>query len=504
MSATLDVDAFLLLTLSNCSLAANGSRQSGSLALECVTIQIPEVPFGRDSEDRHLYLVLRMNELEFPIDPTTRITLKILETGSRNYTFMATDAEPEFVVTIALPNFPDPNFLDDVEIFEGILAQYADFQSEPVSDTPEFTPNIYDKADSDELRGHLVLVNQDNGEVVGEFDKKFSVQEDPALSEKGHEKDLVVIDIPESVDDAHYDADAMRIFASAIPSEQQDWITKSATMISHAISGSTTLLIAAISAGSSFYMNHSKPSTSRVSSSSSAGKSEPPPLPPRAVAFLSSARTRKGLAAVHSVSGQAVKVSAKTVAIIDGMVKRAVGNSKGKTKAQGTQGTLQPPMKPPLPPRTPSPSTSYLAPPPPYSSSPSEKPPLPPRQQPSPSPRSPSPMRPPLPPRKSGDPMASGEQVALKLSKKARILLSADLIWSTIDNSTQRILDSGTQNVGVVVGHKYGPEAAESSLLLAGTAQNLALVYIDIRGIGRRAILRRAGKEFVKGRISHH
>ncbi|KAF7359179.1 Senescence domain-containing protein [Mycena sanguinolenta] len=320
MSATLDVDAFLLLTLSNCSLLANGSRQSGSLALECVTIQFPDAPLGRDSEDRHLYLVLRMNELEFPIDPTTRIALKISEAGSRNYTFMATDAEPELVVTIVLPNFPDPHFLEDVEVFEGILAQYADFQNGLTSDPPEFIPNIYDKADSDELRGHLVLVNQDNGEVVGEFDKKFSVQEDPALSERGHEKDLVIIEVPESTDNAHYDADAMRIFASAIPPEQQDWITKSATMISHAISGSTTLLIAAISAGSSFYMNRSKPSP-RVSSSSSAGKSEPPPLPPRAVAFLSSAHTRKGLAAVHSVSGQAVKVSAKTVAIIDGMVK---------------------------------------------------------------------------------------------------------------------------------------------------------------------------------------
>ncbi|KAF8191523.1 hypothetical protein K438DRAFT_1591332 [Mycena galopus ATCC 62051] len=499
-----DVDAFLLLTLSNCSLVANGSHESGSLALECVTIRVPGASTSSNSsEDRQLYLVLRMNELEFPVDPTTRIILKMLESGSRKYTFMATDAEPEFVVTIALPNFTDAHFLEDVEIFEGIVAQYADLQTGAAPDIPDVTPNIYEKGDSEELRGHLVLVNQDNGEVVGEFDKKFSVQEDPKLSQTGHEKDLVIIEIPESLDDHHSDANAMEIFASAIPPEQQDWITKSATIISHAISGSTTLLLSAVSAGSSFYISHSKPSAQRVASSSSAssaGSSKvPPPLPPRAVAFLSSARTRKGLAAVHSVSGQAVKVSAKTVAIIDGMVKRAVGNSKGKGRPQGT---FPPPTKPPLPPRAPSPSPSYLAPPPPYSSSPSEKPALPPRRQPSPSP-SRSPIRPALPPRKSGEPNAPGERVAIKLSKKARILLSADLIWSTIDNSTQRILDSGTQNLGTVVGHKYGPEAAESSLLIAGTAQNLALVYIDMRGIGRRALLRRAGKEFVKGRVSH-
>jgi len=51
------------------------------------------------------------------------------------------------------------------------------------------------------------------------------------------------------------------------------------------------------------------------------------------------------------------------------------------------------------------------------------------------------------------------------------------------------------------VHHKYGAEAAESSLLVAGTARNIALVYIDMSGMGRRALLRRAGMSFVKGRV---
>lgn len=49
---------------------------------------------------------------------------------------------------------------------------------------------------------------------------------------------------------------------------------------------------------------------------------------------------------------------------------------------------------------------------------------------------------------------------------------------------------------------RYGPEAAETSQMLAGTARNAGLVYVDLRGIGRRAILKRAGKQFVKGRFS--
>ena len=53
-----------------------------------------------------------------------------------------------------------------------------------------------------------------------------------------------------------------------------------------------------------------------------------------------------------------------------------------------------------------------------------------------------------------------------------------------------------------MVGHKYGPEAAHSSLLMAGTARNVGLVYVDLKGVGRRALVRRAGRTFVKAQMS--
>jgi spartin len=88
-----------------------------------------------------------------------------------------------------------------------------------------------------------------------------------------------------------------------------------------------------------------------------------------------------------------------------------------------------------------------------------------------------------------------------KLTATRRLLISADLILSTIDDSGRKLLDSGANNIGRVVHHKYGAEAAESSLLVAGTARNVGLVYIDMSGMGRRALLRRAGMSFVKGRV---
>lgn len=48
---------------------------------------------------------------------------------------------------------------------------------------------------------------------------------------------------------------------------------------------------------------------------------------------------------------------------------------------------------------------------------------------------------------------------------------------------------------------RFGPDAAETSLLVAGTARNVVLVYVDMQGIGRRALLNRAGKQFIKARV---
>jgi spartin len=132
-------------------------------------------------------------------------------------------------LTVAVPNLPDAHFLEDVEVFESILAQYATLRDASV-ETPPPPPPVLPRIDDPELRGHLVLVNQDNGEVVGEFDRKFSLQEDPALSKKGHEDDPVIIELAES-GLSEGDARAMEMFVRAIPPDQHDWITRGATII---------------------------------------------------------------------------------------------------------------------------------------------------------------------------------------------------------------------------------------------------------------------------------
>ena len=51
--------------------------------------------------------------------------------------------------------------------------------------------------------------------------------------------------------------------------------------------------------------------------------------------------------------------------------------------------------------------------------------------------------------------------------------------------------------------HKHGDEAGRAAALLGGSVRNVAVVYIDVRGIGRRAILKSTAKGFVKARLKN-
>ena len=74
------------------------------------------------------------------------------------------------------------------------------------------------------------MINEDTGEVIGELDHKVRIREDSSL---GYDENPVILEIP---DGAEQDASAMEMFVRAIPPDQQDWITKSATIIRSVLS----------------------------------------------------------------------------------------------------------------------------------------------------------------------------------------------------------------------------------------------------------------------------
>ncbi|KAI0648358.1 hypothetical protein C8Q79DRAFT_571098 [Trametes meyenii] len=550
-------EAFVLLHISDVILAAAGATERGTLALECVTLapnddKATQLAASLSHEDRSLYLVLHLNALELPLDPTHPISVQVGRDGARTYTFQSIEspvdqASSTIYLTVPIPARPDAHRAETVEAFDHILAQYAEVSGlslDPATRSPNSNAQSPTAGQPDQdLRGRLVLVDEESGEVVGELPNRVHISEDPALAkaEKGKDGEPapVLLELPPDVYDAYTgqgtsvvpyhepesDLDeAKEIFVRAIPPEDQDWITKSATFVSQAITSSTTMLLSGLSSAASYYIHHSTPSPHATSlpqgtaSQTSKDGSTPPPPPPRALLLLSHPRTHATLSRAYAVSGQAVKVSQKTIGVVESMIRRAVG---GRDKPNApTLARPQPPLRAtsvasaPVPPVSAALSSSSSAsPPPPYpgysTSLDSGKPPLPPRRGPA----------PPLPPRsRSKSPLPgedppsvsqfqppvpgaapAGEGKPLKAHHK--LLLSANLILATVDDSAKRVFDGASTNLTAVMGHKYGADAGKSTHLATHTARNVTLVYIDMQGLARRALIRKAGKEWIKARV---
>ena len=240
---------------------------------------------------------------------------------------------------------------------------------------------------------------------------------------------------------------------------------------SNVITGTTNLLLTTMTHASSYYINHSTPHPSAgPSSSGTAVDTLLPPPPPRALVFLTSENAQKGLSTVHTMSAQAATLSAKTVTLLDSMIKRAVGSKKAQNSQPSLDGTPRSSLTPKSMSPQPNPvyskgsnhqsrqsSSTYLAP-----TSSGYAPPLPSR---SPSPSSllspyPSDNKSPLPtgqgrspsPQSGDAPGSSSPRPPLKLHH--RLLLSADLILSSVDSSVKQFVDIGAQNLGRAVEHK--------------------------------------------------
>ena len=69
-----------------------------------------------------------------------------------------------------------------------------------------------------------------------------------------------------------------------------------------------------------------------------------------------------------------------------------------------------------------------------------------------------------------------------------------------IDQAARNLLGSGSQAATTVVTHKWGPEAGDISKSLGGGVKNVGLVYIDVTGVSRRAILKSVAKGMVVGK----
>jgi spartin len=74
------------------------------------------------------------------------------------------------------------------------------------------------------------------------------------------------------------------------------------------------------------------------------------------------------------------------------------------------------------------------------------------------------------------------------------VALSAAMIFASLAASTVRLADAGGTAVTAAVAHRYGAAAGENAALATGTVRNVVLVYVDVRGLARKAIVKRVAK----------
>ncbi|UZP41523.1 hypothetical protein NXS19_009339 [Fusarium pseudograminearum] len=70
-----------------------------------------------------------------------------------------------------------------------------------------------------------------------------------------------------------------------------------------------------------------------------------------------------------------------------------------------------------------------------------------------------------------------------------------------IEQAGRTLLTGTSSSVTTVVGHRWGAEAGEVSRNLGGGVKNVGLVYIDVTGVSRRAILKSVAKGMVVGKV---
>jgi len=82
-------------------------------------------------------------------------------------------------------------------------------------------------------------------------------------------------------------------------------------------------------------------------------------------------------------------------------------------------------------------------------------------------------------------------------------LMAFNTVVDGIEQAGRNLLTGASSSATTVVGHKWGAEAGEISRHLGGGFKNVGLVYIDVTGVSRRAILKSVAKGMVVGKVAN-
>ncbi|BGP21608.1 spg20 protein [Rhodotorula toruloides] len=84
----------------------------------------------------------------------------------------------------------------------------------------------------------------------------------------------------------------------------------------------------------------------------------------------------------------------------------------------------------------------------------------------------------------------------------ASTLVAVNTVADHLETGGKALVDSGTKSASQVIHHKYGAEARHVADNVGSSVKHVALVYVDARGVGRRALIQAVGKSAIKARMA--
>lgn len=374
-----------------------------------------------DAPEEDFYLHLHLPpELDLPLPANTQIYHK----PPRAYLIPRWDLGADSGAFTRI-QFPEKSRQDDIDTFETILAQCAAFMERAPAPTGEKGHAPYNPADwaagnrlggGKTEGGQLVLIDEDDGSIVGELAEDAQVIEDPSLSHGS--KNPVEIQISQDgrrVTVTPVSEDYLQL--ARLPAYKDSSLVQNAAAASRLIVTGSSYLGNMLAQGADTFTAKTKPVNK-----------------PLTFGPATHDRVRK----LHAFTAGGASLSAKTV----GQAAKFAQNigatlaRRGEAKAKGKG--------------------------------------------------------------KDGQPLPDDYKPGF-LNKS---MIAFSTVADGIAESGRSLLTTGGAAATTVVGHRYGPDAESVAAKLAGGVKNVGLVYIDVTGVSRRAIIKSVAKGMVVGRVA--
>lgn len=399
---------------------------------------------GAPEEDFYLHLNLPP-ELDLPLPATTQI----YHQPPRSYLIPRWDLGPESAAFTRI-EFPpigkgsNSVTQEDIDTFETILAQCTAFleraqapsHEKGKGDVKAYNPQDYRPGEGyvgAGGQGEVVLVDEENGSIVGELAEGAQVHADPALQQGSKSKLLRVVsgmffthtntdkdpvEIVVSPDGKRIDIrplDEDYLDMARHPAYKDSGLVQNAAAASRLIVTGSSYLSNMMVSGAETFMNKTKPNEK-----------------PMVFKPATHERVRKINTFTTGVAGYSAKTVGQITKYAQNAAAGMAGHKKTHAKSVNPDGTPNANYKPGL------------------------------------------------------------------LNKS---LIAFSTVADGISHSGKQLLTSSGAAASAAVGHKYGAEAGQITTNLAGGVKNVGLVYIDVTGVSRKAIIKSVAKGMVVGKV---